>query len=174
MDSENYKNNLLPGDLSAIIRVALADIQSEKNPDIVNMSAWFEHGPEKRCEAFLAGAVLYQTFGMSTDLRTIFGNINPSNLADEQLIHKLRALNEVREGHIKHALLFMHPNADLAHYHDLTYVAEKVVLNVDNYLQKCGYDTAAFKDNWPSYESHRAIWYETMMFVADTLETDGE
>src|SRR5688572_23601272 len=87
----------LPKVPSALIRLAIADLEKcEATPGyIVDMAFW--HYPAKQCWVCLAGAVMAMSLGADAS-----ADMEPSDYVDER--NKLLAINNFRRGYIEEGL----------------------------------------------------------------------
>ncbi len=105
----------LPNKLSDLIVVALADLKACEQDDkyIINMGEWHRPMPQGVCFVCLAGAVMAQTCKIR-----ITDNIKPYSLRfRDDSTKKFKAINAVRVGDVRSALLLMGVDSNEVEYH---------------------------------------------------------
>lgn len=158
------KQKKLPKKLSALIRLALADMKAARRAGLkLHMSWWVAPGlgTDKQCSVCMAGAVMYGTLG------NVKGYVSdPSDVTDDRTEQrKLRALNNVRIGDLRGALLCMEK------WDDLSASKRAAVGELGEYLTVHPMRTAAGLEL--EDPKHRRTFYRAMNHVAKKLEDLG-
>lgn len=89
----------LPDKMSALIRVALADLaKAERSKNYkINMSAWHNPEGENKCEVCLAGSVMAFSLGVQANYWMMPSDFN------RPTFRKLNAIDALREGAVSEA-----------------------------------------------------------------------
>lgn len=137
----------LPNKLSALIRVALADLERvEADPDyIVNMSEWHRPMRDGKCMVCFAGAVISRHISKKRYFSA--ADFNLANCA------KLRALDYLRSGMIKAAVACVFDSH----------------LTIASILSKLKYERRAV----PEYNGNPVMFKSIMAEIADDFEQAG-
>jgi hypothetical protein len=108
MSKEKFEPNPLPDKMSALIRLALADLEkAEKDPyHLIRMHSWHEY-EAGYCHVCLAGAVMAGTLKVPASL-----TVTPKHF-DTDTSRKLLAIDAMRDGNVDEAASWIYNDGAL-------------------------------------------------------------